>query len=362
MIMSNINYWISRFLLTLCSFIFLSLASAQSVSYSLITVSSPGNSADSITGFGSVSYAYKIGLYEVTVANYTAFLNAVAKTDTYGLWVNSMQAATNIAGITRSGSPGAYFYTAMSGKSGAQSYSSGGTPPFKTLGGQDSSNCPITWVTWFNAARFANWMANGQPVGSQNSATTEDGAYPINGAMSSGSAPARNLVNPNTGNAPTYFIPTENEWYKAAYYDPNLNQGRGGYYKYATKSNVTPGNITPTSGYSSSQPSTNQVNYIYMPGGLYTTTQAPLLSITEFYLTPVGTFTSVTSPWGAYDMTGSVWEFNTPSNSSSAIVGLRGGAWTSLDLNLMSNYYLGIVPYSTALNLGFRLAAPITTP
>jgi hypothetical protein len=51
--MSNINYWISRFLLTLCSFIFLSLASAQSVSYSLVTVSSPGNSADSITGFGS---------------------------------------------------------------------------------------------------------------------------------------------------------------------------------------------------------------------------------------------------------------------------------------------------------------------
>jgi hypothetical protein len=164
MIMSNINYWISRFSLTLCSFIFLSFASAQSVSYSLVTVSSPGNSSASITGFGSVSFAYKIGLYEVTVANYTAFLNAVAKTDTYGLWVNSIQASTNVAGTTRSGPPREYFYTAMSSTSGAKPYSSGGTPPFKTLGGQDSSNCLITWVTWFSAARYVNWMANGQPV------------------------------------------------------------------------------------------------------------------------------------------------------------------------------------------------------
>jgi len=127
--------------------------------------------------------------------------------------------------------------------------------------------------------------------------------------MSNGSASARNLVNLNTDNAPTYYIPTEKKWYKVAYYDLNLNQGRGGYYKYATKSNVTPGNVMPISGYSSSQPSTNLVNYIAMLGGLYTTTQAPDLSLTEFYLTPVGASTSVTSPWGAYDMTGSVWEF-----------------------------------------------------
>ena len=43
------------------------------------------NTADT-TGFGSVAYNYNIGKYEVTAGQYTAFLNAVAKSDTYGLY------------------------------------------------------------------------------------------------------------------------------------------------------------------------------------------------------------------------------------------------------------------------------------
>ena len=39
-----------------------------------------------------------------------------------------------------------------------------------------------------------------------------------------------------------YWIPTENEWYKAAYYNPGLNDGKGGYYDWATQSDSTPGN------------------------------------------------------------------------------------------------------------------------
>jgi hypothetical protein len=352
---------IPKYFASLFFLLSLSLANAQGISYPLVTVGSPGNAGDS-TGFGAVAYTYQIGKYEVTVANYTAFLNAIAKTDSYGLWNNAMQSSPSIAGITRSGTSGAYVYAAMTGSSGSLPYSQTGTPPFRTVQSQDSSNYPITFVSWFNAARFANWMSNGQPVGLQNSTTTENGAYNINGATNSGKAPAKNALNPNTGNAPTFYLPTENEWYKAAFYDPSLKNGRGGYYKYATMSNDAPGNIIPGTGISSPQPASNQANYIFGSSYLYCITQDAAINTTAYYLAPVGTFTSVTSPWGAFDMNGSVWELNTLTGLGGANVGIRGGAWTSLASYLANSYYLGNAPYSTASNVGFRLTAPSTSP
>ena len=336
-------------------------ACAQSVSYALVSVGNAGNANDT-TGFGAVSYDYKIGKYEVTIANYTAFLNAVAKTDTYGLWNNAMQSATSIAGITRSGSPGSYVYAAMNAKSGTAAFSPNGAPPFRTLQGQDSSHYPLTYVSWFNAARFANWMANGQPIGTQNSSTTEDGAYNVNGATTSGAAPAKNSVNPNTGSAPSFYLPTETEWYKAAYFDQRLNNGAGGYYNYATMNNNPPGNAIPGTSTVSNESVTNQANYIYGPSYLYAVNQLAAIVSTQYYLTPVGSFSSVTSAYGAFDMNGNVWELNTLTGTGSNNVGIRGGAWTSLASYLAKTYYLGSAPYITASNVGFRLAAPATTP
>ena len=54
-----------------------------------VPVGDPGNAADfryDPAGVGGVDYAYRIGIYEVTAAQYTEFLNAVAAMDTYGLW------------------------------------------------------------------------------------------------------------------------------------------------------------------------------------------------------------------------------------------------------------------------------------
>ena len=62
-------------------------------SLSFVTVGDPGNVADttvmttdSTTGYGSVPYAYQMGKYDVTLAQYSAFLNAVARSDPYGLY------------------------------------------------------------------------------------------------------------------------------------------------------------------------------------------------------------------------------------------------------------------------------------
>ena len=57
-----------------------------------------------VFSFGSVAYDYRIGKYEVTAGQYTEFLNAVAKTDTYGLYNTNMSDTSYGSGITRSGS------------------------------------------------------------------------------------------------------------------------------------------------------------------------------------------------------------------------------------------------------------------
>ena len=58
------------------------VVSFGSFSGEFVTVGDPGNTADS-TGFGAVAETFNIMKYEVTNAQYGAFLNSVAKTDNY---------------------------------------------------------------------------------------------------------------------------------------------------------------------------------------------------------------------------------------------------------------------------------------
>ena len=136
---------------------------AHAVTLDMVTVGNAGNTNDT-TGFGGVNYPYQIGKYDVTIGQYTDFLNAVAATDTYLLYNANMGTNENISGISRTGSSGSFTYSVIA--------ASGSAPN----GGVSSGNRPITYVSWWDSARFANWMANGQPTGAQNSTTTENGA------------------------------------------------------------------------------------------------------------------------------------------------------------------------------------------
>lgn len=303
-----------------------SVYATATINYELVTVANPGNQNDK-TGFGAVDHIYQIGKYEVTIGQYTTFLNAVAKeSDPYMLWSKSMM-SPNTQGISRSGSAGNYSYTVMQTSST----------------GVSSQNMPITGVSWYNAARFANWMANGQPVGVEDSTTTENGAYNLNG-MISGGAVAKNTLNPNTGAVPTFYIPLENEWYKAAYYN-----GAGSYYTYATQSNTLPSNKFNSA-------ASNQANYLDDAGNGYCVSQSPALSTTQTYLTNVGLFANSPSHYGTFDQTGSAWEWNDLDGKPSKSRGLKGAAWTSTPPYLQSSYRLITVPTSISLNVGFRLA------
>lgn len=303
----------------------LTAASARAVTIDWVTVGDPGNAADT-TGYGAVADPFRIGKYEVTIQQYTDFLNAVAATDTYSLYFPLMAHNLDSAGILQSGVSGSYTYSAIA--------PSGIAPP----GASSPGNRPITYVSWFDAARFANWMHNGQGTGS-----TETGAYTLVGGQTSGAAPA---VNPGA----KFFIPTEDQWYKAAYYKGgNTNAG---YWGYATQSDSAPGNVIGSG--------TNQANYA--PGGVYSVTQSGFVS-NQNRLTDVGAFTASQSAFGTFDQTGNVAEWNDLTGAAGSSKGLRGGAWMEISpvpSSASSRYTYD--PSSEFVFIGFRLASPTSSP
>ena len=174
---------------------------------------------------GAVDYGYNIGKYEVTSGQYCEFLNAVAKTDTYGLYSARMDRDPKGCQITRHGASGNYTYDFSGGKIES---------PGSTAA--DWKNRPVNYVSGGDAARFANWLHNGQPKGAQDSTTTEDGAYRLRGATS-----LKALMAVRRKAGWKWSVPSEDEWYKAAYHK---NDGdTKNYFDYPTSSNTAPGYV-----------------------------------------------------------------------------------------------------------------------
>lgn len=181
---------------------------------SFVPVGDANNSSyydGTVGSIGSVSYDYKIMKFTVTNTEYSLFLNSIAKTDTNTTYNVNMNNSI-YGGISRSGTSGNFTYSVKS----------------------NFGNKPVNFVSWYRAARFANWLCNGRPTGPQNSTTTEDGAYTLSGNTG---VPTLNNINPNTGLSPTYRLPTEDEWFKAAYYKGGSSNT--GYWRYATQSNLS---------------------------------------------------------------------------------------------------------------------------
>jgi len=267
------------------------------------SIGDAGNAEDAATGslYGAVAYAYQIARNETTISQYAEFLNAVAKTDTYSLYSANMS-------ISRSGVSGSFTYSEASG----------------------SANKPITYVSWFDAARFTNWLHNGQPGGAQDAATTENGAYTLLGAMSG--------VIAKNGGAKAW-IPTESEWYKAAYYDPNKGgAGVGGYWQQASQSDTMAGN---TIGVANSANFYDD-DYVDFPG---------------MALTDVGAYgLNSDSAYGTNDQAGNVYEWNDAVISGSSR-GLRGGAWLYEASYLPASSRSGSTPTFEYDDVGFRVAS-----
>jgi formylglycine-generating enzyme required for sulfatase activity len=283
---------------------------AGQTSLQFVTVGDAGNGADT-TGYGSVPYVYQMGTYDVTIGQYIQFLNAVAKTDTYGLYNSGMLSGAGWFpfGIVQNGGPGSYRY-AVAGSYG------------------QAVNCPVFFVTWGDAARFCNWLQNGQPTGAEGQGTTETGAYTLNGDTT--------FLMETRNATSTFVIPSENEWYKAAYY-----KGKGvsaGYWTYPTQSNTAPSNALSGTG-------TNNANF---PNPGYTDPTN--------YLTPVGAFAASPGPYGTYDQGGDVYQWSDTlvhgSNPVERVV--RGGSWANG--TLASSFRGTVATTYTYADMGFRVA------
>jgi formylglycine-generating enzyme len=283
-------------------------------SLEFVSVGDAGNAADTrftTPGYGSVAYAYRIGKFEITAAQYCQFLNAVARSSTSPGW-NEMMDVTESCGIHLLGTEGNFRY-AVDG---------------------DCANRPVNWVPWGDAARFCNWLQNGQPnTGLQDLTTTEDGAYYLNGAT--GDA----VLNVARRPGAKYWLPSENEWYKAAYYDPR-KPGDPGYWTYPTRSDATPANTLPDGG--------NSANY---EQGDY---DLPYYGHTE-----VGVFANSPSGYGTFDQGGNVREWTDTPLAPGFVV--RGGAFLSDPDELTAAARSGFTPQYRR-TIGFRVAAAVPEP
>ncbi len=220
-----------------------------------VTVSDPGNPCDPQEQgcFGSVVDVYRISRFETTNAQYAEFLNVVAATDTNDLYNPRMESDSR-GGITRNGSSGSFSYSVKFG----------------------FANKPVNFVSFWDGLHFANWLHNGQPTGAQDNSTTEDGAYTITAA-----GIAANSIERNAG--AKIFLTSEDEWYKAAYYDVASTS----YFDFPAGTDAEPNCAAPS-------PTANTANC-----------NNAVRTVTD-----VGAYTGSASPAGTFDQGGNLWEWN----------------------------------------------------
>jgi formylglycine-generating enzyme required for sulfatase activity len=271
---------------------------ARAVSIQWVTVGDPGNAADT-TGYGAVAYTYWIGRYEVSNAQYAEFLNAVAATDTYALYDTSM--GSGYGGITQDCSSGPCTYSIIAGR----------------------GNMPVNNVNFWDALRFANWLHNGQPSGAQDSTTTEDGAYTITAL-----GMINNTITRNAG--ARIFVPSEDEWYKAAYYD-------------ASATSYDP------------YPFADGFNGALCESPAGTTSHSANCNSAVGDLTDVGAYTASPSGYGTFDQGGNISEWN-ETIPYSARRGVRGGSFGGNTTYIAAAYRGFTDPYYESYDRGFRVA------
>ena len=313
---------------------------AGQTSIDLVWVADNNNPNDS-TGYGSVGYAYQMDKYEVTNAQYCQFLNGVLPT------INSVETGTVLLD-DRYGVYNRWMETQVYGGINYDPLAATNSH-FSVKSGYE--NKPVVYVSWYDSVRFANWLQNGQGSGS-----TETGTYTITG----GGKNSGTVAIPDAATRATWdyqhkhwVLPSENEWYKAAYYQPAAKGGdTDGYWDYATATNLVPYSDNPLlMAYAN-----NSANY-YNNDGISGNGVNDGYAVGPPYLTNVGAYSQSLSYYGTYDQAGNVWEWN------EAIIigsyrGVRGGSWYDDSFFLAPSCRIyGYDPSYECSNYGFRVAS-----
>jgi len=256
----------------------------------------------------SVDGTFYISPTEVTNQEYVQFLNAVAATDTNALY-NTLMGSDPRGGISQSGTSGSFTYAVRA-----------------NMGGK-----PVNFVSWLDAARYANWLHNGKPTGAQSASTTENGAYDLT------------IVNPGTqairAAGAQWFLPADTEWTRAAHHDP------AGDWIYPTRSNTAPTLATASATGSITNPGINVANYNL--GADWNGQNGNVTSVGG-----AGPLSS--SYYGTLDQGGNVAEWTENRAGSRRVT--RGGSFGSAASALASTSSVNETPSTEANTLGFRIA------
>lgn len=289
------------------------------------TVGNPGNASDPSNDdgqFGAVAKAFRISKHEVTNNQYAEFLNAV---DAIGVNPNGVYNPS--MGDADPAFRGGIDFDATA-SSGAK-YSSK-----SEFGGK-----PVNYVSYFDAMRFVNWLENGMPT---DGSGTESGVYAIGSGLDELRSPTA-----------TYFIPNEDEWYKAAYHHPADQGGDAdGYWLFGTASNSIPTIAKADAQGNTSNPGANVANY----------NRGADWNGQNGHVTTVGSAgPGSASYYGTFDQSGNVLEWNQSVIDSSSR-GLRGGSWFFGSNNLGASARGYNDPSLEDQLVGFRVASVVPEP
>ncbi len=298
-------------------------ATASGVTIDFVSVGNPGNPAN-INGWGTVPDVFMISSFETTNAQYAEFLNRVdaGGTNPNGVY-NSQMGSDVLGGITFNAAAAAGSKYAV--KAGAPT----GSPPGTTYAAM-----PVDFVTWFSAARFANWLQNGQQ---SSAASMEHGSYRLDNQTSG------TIVGRSAGSGSRVVIPSRDEWYKAAFYNGSA------YTFYPCNSNTTMINTV------TNLTQRCAANY----GGAATPTVGPI---------NVGSYVNSPSAYGLFDMLGNVTEYSDTAGTltDSARVQVFGGSWatTPQDISMWNSNAPPVFRNSTTATgqVGFRVAMVQAVP
>ncbi|MDX2131316.1 MAG: SUMF1/EgtB/PvdO family nonheme iron enzyme [Planctomycetota bacterium] len=296
-----------------------------------VRITHPGNAAYSgfdpfgyTTGRGSVGYEYNIARMEVTTGQWLEFFNTF------------MTRAQPVPWLWEPGNWGAQV---------DPDYQGPGTR-YRLRNIADAAGIGAHAVSWRTAAMYCNWLHNNK---STDLAAIQNGAYDTSTFVNLGNGQWTDQVTRSEG--ARYWIPSLDEWLKAAHWDPN-NLNNNGWWTYSNGSE-TPLTYGPPPAFGGD--GTGQANSGFTLPGF------------RHYDIPLGSYPDTPSVWGLLDIAGGGSEWTEgvlmtqpPFGNYRINEGSRAGGTGGGD----SVYGIGggQYPYSTAGDFNLRLASSLPHP